>query len=195
MAEQYKKVFGWTDFEPLYSDMVDKFDNAIFAELGSFKGRSAVYMAETIKTRKKNIKLVCVDLWPTPTECDTLRGFGAGQGKEGEIIKAAGVSLMDEFVENTKDYRDIIFPIRDFTTYTADIFPDNHFHFIFVDAGHSYDQVKADLEAWYPKLAPGGYMGGHDFYDHVQKAVTEFFGKEVERTCQSSWIMTKPKSP
>lgn len=33
---------------------------------------------------------------------------------------------------------------------------------VFVDGGHAYDDVTADIDAWYPSLKPGGVMCFHD---------------------------------
>lgn len=46
--------------------------------------------------------------------------------------------------------------------------PDRSFDFVFVDADHSYDGCKRDLDAWLPKVKPGGWIGGHD-YDHPRE--------------------------
>ena len=42
-------------------------------------------------------------------------------------------------------------------------FPDEHFDWIYVDASHFYDDVKVDLEAFWPKLKRGGYIAGDDY--------------------------------
>eukprot|EP00928_Gymnodinium_smaydae_P060790 TRINITY_DN4458_c0_g3_i1.p1 TRINITY_DN4458_c0_g3~~TRINITY_DN4458_c0_g3_i1.p1 ORF type:complete len:548 (-),score=95.84 TRINITY_DN4458_c0_g3_i1:68-1711(-) len=34
---------------------------------------------------------------------------------------------------------------------------------VFVDAGHAYEEVLADIRAWWPRIRPGGCMVGHDF--------------------------------
>ena len=46
---------------------------------------------------------------------------------------------------------------------------------IFLDGGHTYDQVSRDLDTWMPHLAPGGLLCGHDFgiSEGVSRAVTE----------------------
>ncbi|NMC63232.1 MAG: class I SAM-dependent methyltransferase [SAR324 cluster bacterium] len=53
--------------------------------------------------------------------------------------------------------------------------PDNTFDFVFIDGDHSYEAVREDLKAWYPKVRPGGLFSGHDYrWDSVMRAVDEF---------------------
>ena len=55
--------------------------------------------------------------------------------------------------------------------------------FVFIDAAHSYHAVKGDIEAWRPKVKPGGWFGGHDYHSAhpgVIRAVDEAFGERVE---------------
>jgi hypothetical protein len=62
----------------------------------------------------------------------------------------------------------------------AALFPDEHFDWTYIDASHFYDDVKRDLEAFFPKLRKGGYCAGDDYdrrgiWDHgVTRAVDEF---------------------
>lgn len=49
--------------------------------------------------------------------------------------------------------------------------------FINIDCDHSYKGVKADIQAWWPKLAKGGIMSFHDYENPnygVKRAVVEF---------------------
>jgi predicted O-methyltransferase YrrM len=51
------------------------------------------------------------------------------------------------------------------------------FDFVWLDGDHEYPDVKADLEAYRPLLAPGGLLAGHDFdpsFPGVPRAVREF---------------------
>jgi len=58
-------------------------------------------------------------------------------------------------------------------------FPESHFDWAYLDASHYYDDVKLDLEVWFPKVKPGGFITGDDydrrgFWDHgVTRAVDE----------------------
>jgi len=66
----------------------------------------------------------------------------------------------------------------------VDDFPNNYFDFIYIDACHIYECVKADLEAYLPKLKPAGLMCGHDYYKShiwgVDEAVDEFLKTHKE---------------
>lgn len=35
--------------------------------------------------------------------------------------------------------------------------------FVYLDADHSYEAVKEDIKAWWPKIKPGGILAGHDW--------------------------------
>ena len=45
---------------------------------------------------------------------------------------------------------------------------------------HTYEDVKKDIEVWWPKLCAGGTLAlhdyGHDHFPGVKKAVDERFG-------------------
>ncbi len=56
------------------------------------------------------------------------------------------------------------------------------FDFVFIDACHDYESIRDDLQAWYPKVKPGGLVSGHDYNSvrdrhgiwGVTRAVDEF---------------------
>src|ERR1035437_3711916 len=60
--------------------------------------------------------------------------------------------------------REVIF-IEDFSVSAAKQFAGNSVDFIYIDGNHGYKFVSQDLEAWYPKLRPGGFMAGDDAHD------------------------------
>jgi hypothetical protein len=86
--------------------------------------------------------------------------------------------------------------------------PDGSLDFVYLDARHDYASVKSDLQVWFPKVAPGGVLAGHDYLDGdlpegdfgVRSAVDEFFaarGLAVGVTTSEpatfpSWIVRLP---
>lgn len=69
----------------------------------------------------------------------------------------------------------------------ASQFDANSIDFVYIDGDHTYEFVKGDIAAWWPKIKPGGILSGHDYIKehHIRKipfgviqAVTEFAEKE-----------------
>jgi len=86
--------------------------------------------------------------------------------------------------------------IRELSVAASKLFQDDSLDFVFLDAAHDYENIKKDLEAWYPKIKKGGIFCGHDYLDSdptaannsefgVKSAVDEFAkakGHEVNVT-------------
>lgn len=53
--------------------------------------------------------------------------------------------------------------LRMLSTEAAKKIKDQSLDYIYIDARHDYCGVKEDMEAYYPKLRPGGILAGHDF--------------------------------
>jgi hypothetical protein len=77
-----------------------------------------------------------------------------------------------------------------------------YFDLVFLDADHTYEGVKKDIELWYPLIKKNGILSGHDYgfnntgtYKGVQKAVDEVFGKDNDNVlvhCDSGlWYIRK----
>tara|TARA_R110000803_G_scaffold27700_1_gene64585 strand:+ start:845 stop:1366 length:522 start_codon:yes stop_codon:yes gene_type:complete len=86
----------------------------------------------------------------------------------------------------------------------SELYDDEYFDYIYIDADHSYEGVKKDIQLWYPKVKKGGIMAGHDFDPNpldknfekygVKKAVKEFFDNKFELTTEEyykSWYIKK----
>ena len=72
-------------------------------------------------------------------------------------------------------------------------FEDNSVDMVFIDGGHTYEEVLADIKQWLPKAKK--MICGHDReYEEVKKAVTEMFGDDVEKNGGSVWIKNLQKS-
>lgn len=64
---------------------------------------------------------------------------------------------------------------------------------LFLDGGHDYPSVAADLDIYLPLLAETGLACGHDYtWPGVQRAVNERFGDRVRRGPGSLWYVEPP---
>jgi hypothetical protein len=69
--------------------------------------------------------------------------------------------------------------------------------FVYIDANHNYEYVKADVETYYPKVRMGGVIGGHDFtvdFQSVIYAVVDFarqIGAKLYVEYPDWWVVKK----
>lgn len=182
LEHYYLNVDGWFNMESQYLDLLAATpENGLFVEIGAYKGKSTSFLATEIHNQKRNIKYVAVDSFegavnsPEPVEIEVYKNV--------------------KFTELYKEYLNNIININEYVTTeiglsqeVADRFLDNSIDTLFIDGGHSYNQVKADIEAWLPKLKNTGIISGHDYqpgWPGVVAAVNEKFGKphKVENAC------------
>jgi len=122
------------------------------AEVGVFTG----YFSEVMFQNIPALHLYCVDIW--------------GEGKYQRAEEAC--------LERLKPYNATI--IKNYSVEAAKQVPDGSLDFVYIDGAHDYTNVKADIEAWAPKVKVGGIISGDDFYQGksggmgVMKAVTEY---------------------
>jgi len=140
-------------------------------EIGSFLGRSASVWGMTCDP---SVSIYCIDTWGS-----TGPLVQPGRpGVQGDPSLFNG-SYEGTFRELTKGFPNIQ-ALRGYSTTNWGIEKCN---LIFVDGDHSYAGVKRDLEFWYPRLAPGGVIVGHDFTHlprliGVAQAAMEFAWKQ-----------------
>ena len=171
--------------EHQYLELLDNVpENGIFVELGAYKGKSTSFIVTEIINKNKNIKFYTVD---------TFQG-DSGSKDENEInaYKQVDVSKMyEEFIINTNQLKEYYTTIIDYSHIAAKYFLDNSVDVIFIDAGHSFESVLADLKAWYPKMKNGSIMAGHDYnsWSGVKKAVLKFFNSTPDKIENDCWFI------
>jgi predicted O-methyltransferase YrrM len=140
-------------------------DECRVLEVGTWLGDTAIAMAEA------GANVTCVDTWE-----------GTANDTTGKLAKIAGPDgVYNEFLSRIGDKAQrSIFPRRATSQEAATWGWPNDFDIIFLDADHSYEALKADIEAWLPHLAVDGIICGHDYnaqdFPGVKKAVMERFG-------------------
>lgn len=165
--EHYYQNIGenWFTYPEFYSSVVKNFpDDSRFVEVGCWRGRSACFLGVEIHNSGKKISLDCVDTWK-----------GSEEHIGYSILEDDG--LYKEFLGNIEPIKHIINPLRMTSLEASSLYEDESLDFVFLDASHKYEDIKMDMEAWYPKVKKGGIFSGHDYptWQEVVKAVDEFF--------------------
>jgi len=173
MDHFYQSVSGWFESLDLFSFVVNKYDQAHFVEVGSWKGRSSCCMAVEIINSKKSIKFDCVDLWEY-------------SDSQNDISSNEFEGVYGEFISNISKVAHYINPVKSTSVEASKLYLDASLDFVFIDAAHDYENVKKDIEAWLPKMKSGGIISGHDYFfsQGVRRAVHEILG-EVHTTSES----------
>jgi predicted O-methyltransferase YrrM len=130
-------------------------------EVGSFSGVSSQVIALHCG------ELHCVDTWDFGGTMPAEQMFDLMHPNYPNITKVKMTSI-----EASKQYAD------------------GSLDFVYIDADHSYASVVADINAWKPKVKPGGYIAGHDSYmPEVLKAVMDCLGEPLQYFTDTSWIV------
>lgn len=185
IEHNYQTIEGWFNMEKQYLELLENTpEEGIFVELGAYKGKSTSFIVTEMINRNRDIQFYTVD---------TFQGdSGSTDSKEIEAYKQVDTSkMLDEFIENTKHLPEKLNVLINNSDLCAKMFEDNSVDTIFIDAGHSYEAVLADLKAWYPKMKNGSTMAGHDYnsWEGVKKAVLEFFGKKPDKVENDCWFI------
>lgn len=139
--------------------------DAIFVEVGTWKGKSAAYMAVEIINSKKNIRFFTVDHFK-------------GSPNHGDDPDVAAGRLEAVARKNLRPAGKYVTIIPMPSVEAAATFEDGTIDFLFIDGTHDYENVKRDLLAWLPKMKrPGGLIGGDDAnWRGVKEAAREVLG-------------------
>lgn len=151
----YQKIPGYFSFPDFYGWLAEEFRDGHGVEVGSYMGRSAAYFA---------------------TEMLNHSGFGR-------------IDLVDTFTNgaSARQVMELLAPVRraignihtGLSWEGAALYGDQSLDWVYIDADHHYEPVCRDIDAWLPKVKPGGVIAGHDYSDYpgfgVIRAVSERF--------------------
>ena len=147
---------------PMMQAVKDKFQDQelVGAEIGVQRGVNAKQMLNNFQLKQ----LVLVDIWDSEITNPNLLGNAVPASELYEIVKTKFQDIPNIVIHKT------------FSNVACELYPNNYFDFIYIDASHAYKNVKVDCECWWPKVKGGGIIGGHDYfyYSGCRRAVDEF---------------------
>lgn len=172
-----KDLQGWNGHHDLFDKVIAHLSPKFAIEVGSWKGQSAINIAQKMKERDPKSFLLCIDTWLGNVEhWDMARSDSIHTS----LRRRHGYpNLYFQFLANVMHcgLRDNILPFPQTSSIAArwlalrGIVTD----FVYLDASHEYADVKSDIMNFWGLLTSAGIMIGDDFtFPGVQKAVVEF---------------------
>lgn len=198
-GQQIEDVQGWGGHKEFLRKMIDVSRPHTIFEVGSWKGKSALAMAECCyelhrKEREERHQnpyqlqeIVCIDTWLGATE---FVGKADDDPKRGLRRNFGYPTVYFQFMANVwrAQQFNMVTPFPQTSTNAARFFKKNDLKadLIYVDGSHEYDDVWQDLEMYYdllnvddPLKKGQALMFGDDYCQYwkgVIKAVNEFAG-------------------
>lgn len=191
-------IQGWGHDDPIFEYVMQHWHPRLILEVGSWKGASAIKMAELQKQLGIDGLIVCIDtwlgsnasLWHDPTTRSSLR------------LRDGYPSIFLQFVKNlvASGHGDHIRYMPMTSTCAAELLADAGIQAdaIYIDAGHLEHEVYIDIRCYYPLLRPGGILFGDDYsasWPGTVRAVNRFVAEEGLKLISTEWkwLVQKPE--
>jgi predicted O-methyltransferase YrrM len=174
-----QRIDGFISDDELYWLAGEAREHKTIIEVGSWHGRSSRSIADNMSNSST---LYCVDHWlGSGSERDTYHR--SATFKDGDH---AFITFADNLFDHIHSGR--VIPLRMCSSNAAELLRKKRVKagMVFIDAGHTYEEVKRDIDLWLPLVIEGGVICGHDYYHEenmwpeVQQAVDERFGHRGE---------------
>jgi hypothetical protein len=149
-------------------------EGIVVAEVGTWKGDTAIHYIEDIKAFNGKAYLIdwfkgCEGWFPD----HGVHAFSEDEQKVDELYTACCNNVKALSCEDSCQV------IKSCSWEAAQFIDDNSLDICFIDADHSYESCKKDIQAFLPKVKkPNGIMCGHDYdsaHPGVMQAVKELF--------------------
>lgn len=167
--------------------LINELNLETYVEVGVWEGDTAQYL----------LKHTCLkEMWLIDPYNEKLGYEGGNIAKATQTKLNIAKKLMLQRIAYFKD--DGITKIHTIfkpSVEAATLFKKNCIDLVFIDAQHSYKEVKNDINAWLPIVKQNGFLTGHDYNlrwrDGVVKAVDEIFKDEITLYDDAVWLIQK----
>lgn len=188
----WSEIGGWFQWRSAQEEAALRLpEGSCFVEVGTYLGRSLCSLGEVVERSGKSFMVIGVD---------TCRGSGPEGSRQkdyhGAAVAQGGGTFAGALHKNILDcgYGDKISLIIADSIAASRLFGNQSLDWVHLDARHDYASLKADIEAWLPKVKLGGWLSGDDYdeikWPEVVKAVGHLLpGAQPWSTQQWRWIV------
>ena len=161
----------------LINDIIKKYNYTLGVELGVRRGEFSAFLLQ----ENPELCMSCVDLWGDDPSMNE---------------KHPHENNYKIYRRNIEPYEGRVFEYRMLLDDAAKLFAYGSFDFVFIDATHTYNALKNDIEKWLPLVRTGGLLCGHDYhpaFDNggIIRAVNELTGfrkgADIGQAIEEKW--------
>ncbi len=191
-------LHGWGSDSPAFRELITAQKPRFIVEVGTWKGGSALQMAEIVAELGLPTEILCIDTWLGALEFWT--DHDDPERYKSLALKNGYPTVYYQFLANVchrgQQARIIPFPQTSATGALWLRWFDLRAELIYIDGSHEEEDVYADLIAYWEVLSPGGTIFGDDYvWDSVRLAV-ERFAREQRLKIEfiaDKWVLRKPR--
>ena len=165
---------GWGSQSPLFAEVINQVKPREIVEVGTWKGASAIHMANLARAHHPDAAVLCIDTWLGSSQHWDFDDVRRDLDREHGFPRVYHHFLANVVKSGLKDH---VFglPLSSLTAAELLVKRGVQADLIYIDAGHAEREVFMDIDAFWPVLRAGGTMIGDDFsWPEVQRAVHHF---------------------
>jgi predicted O-methyltransferase YrrM len=168
---------GWNSTHQIFASLIQKLKPATIIEVGTWKGASAIHMANLQRDSGIEGTILCIDTWFGGSQAYTDQKYLNDTLPRGACLPMLGIFLENICQEGLQDHvfampstaGDAAEQLR-LMKVKADL--------VYIDANHEERDVWRDLVSYWPLARNGGVLFGDDYdpqyFPGLIKAVTRF---------------------
>ena len=188
-------IEGWASTGPLFDTLVSENRPDLIIEVGSWKGASAINMAQLMRQEGIDGAVICIDTW-----LGSLVHRSNAKSRSSLHLKHGYPTIYFEFLSNVAaaGLTNYIVPIPQTSTNAYLWLKEKSIQapLIYIDADHNSINIYSDISNYWELVSPGGALFGDDFvsaWPGVVRAVIMFAEKNQLQlqTYGEKWLLRK----
>lgn len=180
---------GWGSHHPVFREAIASLRPKVIVEVGTWKGASAIHMADLVQELGLETVIICVDTWLGSPEHYLAREPG---WRESLLLRNGYPRLYFTFLGNVvrSGHAGRIVPLASTSENAALILKEKGVEadLVYIDAAHEEEPAYRDFRLYWDLLSPEGLMIGDDYmsWEGVTRAAHRF-AVERERPLVGTW--------